>query len=65
MSSTGGDPPPENTLFDVLALRDLFHREVLGRLGPTDIALLRRVSRGCRAAVEAALDLPRGGKRGG
>ena len=42
-------------------LADLFREEVLRRLDPTDLALLRRVNRALRAAVEASSDLPRAG----
>jgi hypothetical protein len=38
----------------------LFAAEVLSRLHPTDLALLRRVDPACRAAVEAS-QLPRAG----
>ena len=34
---------------------------MLQRLDPTDLALLRRVNRGFRAAVESSSDLPRAG----
>jgi len=42
----------------------LFDKEVLSRLDPTARALLRRVDRGLRAAVESSL-LPRAGARPG
>ena len=48
-------------LLDLLALPDLFKEEVLRRLDPTDLALLRRVDRGFRTAVESSSDLPRAG----
>ena len=48
-------------LLDLLALSDLFREEVLRQLDPTDLALLRRVNRGFRAAVESSSDLPRAG----
>jgi hypothetical protein len=48
-------------LSDVLeALPDLVGQEVLRRLDPTDLALVRRVNCGFRAAVEFS-DLPRAG----
>ena len=48
-------------LFDLLALPDVFRAEVLRRLDPTALALLRRVDHACRAAVESSSDLPRAG----
>jgi hypothetical protein len=48
-------------LSDVLQVPGLFAAEVLSRLDPTDLALLRRVDRACRAAVESSSDLPRAG----
>ena len=47
-------------LLDLLGLSDLFREEVLRRLDPTDLALLRRVDHACRAAVESSF-LPRAG----
>jgi hypothetical protein len=48
-------------LSDVLeALPDLVREEVLRRLDPTDLALVRRVDRAFTAAVESS-DLPRAG----
>jgi len=46
-------------LSDILQVSGLF-AEVLSRLDPTDLALLRRVDRACRAAVEYS-GLPRAG----
>ena len=46
-------------LLDLVALPDVFRQEVLQRLDPTDLAILRRVNRGLRAAVESSSDLPR------
>ena len=45
-------------------LPDVARYEVLPRLDPTSRALLRRAGRGCRAAVEAAVGLPRAGRGG-
>ena len=47
-------------LSDVLQVSGLFAAEVLSRLDPTDLALLRRVDCACRVAVESS-DLPRAG----
>jgi hypothetical protein len=55
-------------LLDLLqALPDLFHKEVLERLDPTDRALLAQVGRPWLAAVLASMspDLPRAGKSAG
>ena len=43
-------------LLDILGLSDLFSEEGLRRLDPTDVALLRRVNRGFRTAVESSSD---------
>ena len=48
-------------LSDVLQVSGLFAAEVLSRLDPTDLALLRRVDRAFRAAVESSSHLPRAG----
>jgi len=48
-------------LSDVLQVPGLFAAEVLRRLGPTALALLRRVDHAFRAAVESSSDLPRAG----
>ena len=47
-------------LSDVLQVSGLFAAEVLSRLDPADLAMVRRVDRACRAAVESS-DLPRAG----
>ena len=48
-------------LLDLLTVPDLFREEVLRRLDPTTLALVRRVNRAFRAAVESSSDLPRAG----
>jgi len=48
-------------LLDLLDLPDLSREELLGRLDPTALAMLRRVDRTFRAAVESSFDLPRAG----
>ena len=45
----------------LVELPDVVRYEILSRLDPTSRALLRRAGRGCRAAVEAAVSLPRAG----
>jgi len=60
------EPAEESPLLGRLLkkLPSVFRNKVLPLLDPTALALLRRAGRSCRAAVEAAVELPRAGSGG-